>query len=173
MDACAIVRWHAQETRTINALLKYLTHSKNILKIYRTFLSAINFFSLFRFRATSCTLRWFFRFCSMHLDARRIFNFSIPPLTQAYFSCAFLISSNLYFQHKRGRLRYRASRHQEANAIYKLIHIKNPPHFFSVRWMFPLFFRFRATSCSLRWFFRFCSVHLDARRVFNLSIYPC
>ena len=58
VDACAIVRWHAQETRTINALLKYLTHAKNILKIYRTFLSAINFFSLFRFRATSCTLRF-------------------------------------------------------------------------------------------------------------------
>ena len=32
-----------QETRTINALLKYLTYAKSILKIHRTFLSVMIF----------------------------------------------------------------------------------------------------------------------------------
>jgi hypothetical protein len=32
--------------------------------------------------------------------------------------------------------------YQEANAIDKLIHIKNPLHFFLVRWLFPLFLDF-------------------------------
>ena len=32
--------------------------------------------------------------------------------------------------------------YQEANAIDKLIHIKNPPHFFLVWWIFPLFLDF-------------------------------
>ena len=73
------------------------------------------------------------------LNSKLYKNLSSPLLAQASFACAFWIYTNIYFQHKRGRLRYRMVVYQEANAIYKLIHIKNPPHFFSAVDLFSLF----------------------------------
>ena len=63
-------------------------------------------------------------------------------LAQASFACAFLIYTTIYFQHKRRRLRYRMVVYQEANAIYKLIHIKNPPHFLQYGGFFLSFLDF-------------------------------
>jgi len=57
----------------------------------------------------------------VHLDARRIFNFSIPPAGPSAGASVLrlylLISTNIYFQHKRGRLRYRTEVKQTQKAL--------------------------------------------------------
>lgn len=46
-------------------------------------------------------------------------------LAQASFDCAFLISSNIYFQHKRGRLRYRTEAKQTQETLLAMSQLEH------------------------------------------------
>ena len=124
MDACAIVWVVYQEASAIYKLIhiKNPPHFFSVRWIFPLFLDFVQ--QVARYGD-------FFVFVAYILMHEGFLTYQYTLMAQASFACAFWIYANIYFQHKRGRLHYRMGRvHQEANATDKLIHIKNPPHFF-------------------------------------------